>query len=169
MKKIIFYLSIILLFTACSNKNILVKKEFTNSSKKLSTLISKSSKHIDKQEAEEFSKNIILYSSFLAKSYEVNTHPLIHNTLINLNLKEKGLCYHYANDLLKYIKYKNFKSFKFKKIVSNRNDYFEHTALILTRDDISFENSIVLDAWRDAGNLYFSRVKNDKKYIWELK
>ncbi|NVJ53587.1 MAG: membrane lipoprotein lipid attachment site-containing protein [Campylobacteraceae bacterium] len=169
MKKIIFYLSIILLLTACSNKNNLVKNELDKNSKELANLIINSSRYIDKQEAKEFSKSIILYSSFLAKKYEVNTHPLIHNTLINLNLKEKGLCYHYANDLLKYINYKNFKSFNFKKIISKRNEYFEHTALILTRKDISFENSIVLDAWRNAGKLYFSKVKNDKQYKWELK
>ncbi|RXJ89057.1 hypothetical protein CRV01_10590 [Arcobacter sp. CECT 8983] len=169
MKNFIFYLSIVLFFAACSNKNALIKNEIKDNSKKLTNLIVNSSSYIDKQEAEEFSKSIILYSSFLAESYGVNTHPLIHNTLINLNLKEKGLCYHYANDLLKYINYKDFKSFKFKKIVSNRNNYFEHTALILTRKDISFRNSIVLDAWRNAGKLYFSKVKNDKQYKWELK
>lgn len=169
MKKVLFYLSIILLFAACSNKNSLIKEEFNKNAKELSNIIINSSASIDKQEAREFSKSIILYSSFLAKNYEVKTHPLIHNTLINLNLKEKGFCYHYANDLLKYIKHKDYKSFKFKKIVSKRNDYFEHTALILTRDDISFENSIVLDAWRDAGKLYFSKVNEDKDYIWEIK
>lgn len=169
MKKALLYIFITIFLTACSNKNNVTKNHLNNNSKKLYNLIIKSSEHIDKNEASDFSENIILYSSFLVKSYKVNTHPLIHNTLINLNLKQKGFCYHYANDLLKYISYKNYKSFKFKKIVSNRNNYFEHTAIILTREDISFENSIVLDAWRDAGKLYFSKIKDDKKYIWELK
>lgn len=169
MKKTLLYIFIIIFLTACANKNNVTKNNLNNNSKKLYNLIIKSSEYIDKNEASDFSKNIILHSAFLAKSYKVNTHPLIHNTLINLNLKHKGFCYHYANDLLKYINYKKYKSFKFKKIVSNRNNYFEHTAIILTRKDINFENSIVLDAWRDAGKLYFSKIKDDKKYEWELK
>lgn len=169
MKKAIFYITVILLFSACSNKILLSKEQINSSSKELANLIIQSSSKIDKKEAISFSRDITSYSIFLANKYEIYTHPLVHNTLVNLNLKQKGLCYHYANDLLKFIKYKAYKSFKFKKIVSKRNDYFEHSAIILTRGDISFKDSIVLDAWRDAGKLYFSKVKNDEKYKWELK
>ncbi len=158
----------IILFSACSTKNVsYIKTE--NKTNSLYKIVSISSKKIDKDEAKNFSKDVISYSRFLAHSYGVNTYALFHNTLINLGIKEKGLCYHYANDLLSFLKSKKYKSFEFKRIISNRNEYFEHSALILTRKDISFENSIVLDAWRDTGDLYFSKVKDDKNYEWELK
>lgn len=72
-----------------------------------------------------------------------------------MGLKEKGYCYHYANDLLKYLKTKDYKSFHLKKIVSQRGQYFEHTSIIITRDNIKLEDSIVLDAWRNSGILFF--------------
>ncbi|RXK14102.1 hypothetical protein CP965_01250 [Halarcobacter mediterraneus] len=158
----------IIFFSACSTKNISYIK-IENKTNSLYKTVTSTSKRIDKEEAKNFSKDIILYSKFLAHSYGVTTYALFHNTLINLGIKDKGLCYHYANDLLSFLKRKKYKSFEFKRIIANRNEYFEHSALILTRKDISFENSIVLDAWRNTGNLYFSKVKNDKNYEWELK
>lgn len=125
------------------------------------------SKEINKDEASLLSKEAISYSKELANKYEVTTPALFHNTLVNLNIKRRGYCYHYANDLHKYLKTKKFKSFKFIRAVSKRGEYFEHSSLVLTRDDISFENSLVLDAWRNTGDLYWSKIKNDKAYKWE--
>ena len=70
---------------------------------------------------------------------------------------------------MKYLKEKEFKSFYFIRAVANRGEYFEHSSLVLTRDDVEFEESILFDAWRDSGELFFSKVKNDIKYKWEKK
>lgn len=176
MKHIIFLIIIFFTFTACSTKqeikngSIIIEKEIYEEkvSKLFSKIISTSQK-INKQEAKEFSSKVIKYSKQLAFEYEVETPALFHNTLINLGLKERGLCYHYANDLLSFLESKKYKSFEFKKVISSRDKYFEHTALILTRDDIKFENAIIFDAWRDTGELFFSSIKEDKRYEWELK
>lgn len=164
------FLLIILIFTlsACVNK-IDTKINKKDDVFKLTSKILAISSKISSQEAKDFSKTILLSSKNLAHEYEVVKPAIFHNTLINLTIKKRGFCYHYANDLLKILKTKNFKTFEIKKIVANRGEYFEHTSLLLTRKDISFENSIVLDAWRNAGDLYFDYVKNDKRYVWELK
>lgn len=168
MKHLFFSLLTILLFNACAYKYN-IKEDTKTNREKLSSLISNSSVNIDKQESKRISKDLISYSLFLAKKYDVNTTALIHNTLVNLEIKEKGFCYHYANDLIKFINHKKYKSFIIKKIVAKRGEYFEHTALLLTRNDMKFKNSIVLDAWRYTGDLYFSKVIDDKSYIWEIK
>ena len=168
MKYIFLPFLIFLFFTACSSKqnlqlNTKIKED------KLYNLILTISSNIDKKEAFEVSKDLISQSTYLAKEYGVNTSALFHNTLINLELKSRGYCYHYALDLREFLKTKKYKSFKIKVIVSKRGEYFEHTALLLTRNDIKFEDSIVLDAWRNTGDLYFSKVKGDKSYIWEIR
>jgi len=172
MKHITVLIIIVFTFVACGTKQItknkILEQKESNVLKLYSKVISLSEK-IDKQEAKKFSQEVIFFSKKLAFEYEVQTPALMHNTLINLGLKQRGLCYHYANDLLDYLKSKNYKSIDFKKVIAKRGEYFEHTALILTRDDIKFENAIIFDAWRDSGELYFSRIKNDTRYKWELK
>lgn len=173
MKK--FHLCIFIIFSlyfaGCSvkyqNINLEKKVDFDKNMTMLSKKIESLSEKIDKEEAKRVSYEAIIYSKYLANKYEIVKPALFHNTLIHLDLKEKGYCYHYANDLLNYLKEKGFKSFYFIKVVSNKGEYFEHTSLVLTREDITFENSIVLDAWRNAGELFFSKVKNDKRYKWE--
>lgn len=173
MKHIFLVFSIILLFNACSIKNNNIKNQALSKQDKniqsLSFDVQSLSKEISKSEALKISYEAITYSKKLANKYKVTTTALFHNTLINLNIKKRGYCYHYANDLHRYLKTKKFKSFKFIRAVSKRGEYFEHSSLVLTRDDLSFEDSLILDAWRDTGDLFWSRVKDDNKYKWEKK
>jgi len=168
MKYILFPLLTLLFFNACSLKHDVNVQQRT-SSEKLYSLIVNSSSSINKNEAKKVTKDVLSQSLFLARKYEVTTPALFHNTLVNMGIKQKGLCYHYARDLRTFLNPKQYRSFKIKTIVANRAEYFEHTALLLTRDDISFEHSIVLDAWRNTGDLYFSKVVDDTRYVWELK
>ena len=162
----------IFLFTACSIKHNDIKPNSINLTakmQKLSILIQSLSKEIKKEEANSIAYESISYSKKLANDYNIIPPALFHNSLINMGLKEKGYCYHYANDLLKYLKTKKYKSFYLTKVVSQRGQYFEHTSIIITRDNIKFEDSIILDAWRNSGILFFSKVKNDERYDWEIK
>ncbi len=173
MKEVCLSIFIILIFNACAvnyqninlDKKIVINKEIINLSKQIANL----SVEIDKKEAKDASSNAIRYSKYLANKYKIIKPALFHNILINLKIKEEGYCYHYANDLMHYLQEKDFKSFYFIRAVANRGEYFEHSSVVLTRDDISFENSIILDAWRNSGELFFTKVKNDKKYKWEIK
>jgi len=173
MKQISILVLMIFIFTACANKNYpleTLNHQYLNEKiKKLSFQIQSLSKNIDKKEANDIAFEAVNYSKYLAKEYNVTTSALFHNFLININFKKRGLCYHYANDLLKYLSEKNYKSFRLEKVVAKPGEYFEHNSLIITRDDIEFRNSIVLDAWRDTGDLYFSKVKDDRSYTWQLK
>ncbi len=173
MKNLLILILSIFIFIGCStkNQNAQIKNfsSFKTKIEKLNLQVESLSNTIDKKEAQSFAYDAIKYSKQLAKEYKVITPALVHNTLINMNIKKRGLCYHYANDLLKYLKQKDFKSFKFIKVIANRGEYFEHTSIALTTKNIKFEDSIILDAWRDTGDLYFSKVKDDKRYKWEIK
>ena len=53
--------------------------------------------------------------------------------------------------------------------MAERKEYFEHNSILLTTSGVSFENSLVLDSWRNSGQLFWTQVKNDEEYTWELK
>ena len=160
-------------FSACSVKydNVnLDKKNYQDEEvKKLTKTILSISKKIDEKEAKELSYDAITYSKYLANEYELVSPPLFHNTLVNYNFKEKGLCHHFAKDLLAYLNRKKYKTIKLERIVAERKEYFEHNGIMLTAHGVKFENSLVLDAWRDSGKLYWIEVKNDNVYKWEPK
>ncbi len=173
MKHLYILFFIFLIFSGCSvkyeNRQLFNEKNFDENIKKLSFLVQSISKNINKEEANNFSYEVINYSKVLANKYKIIKPALFHNSLINMGFKQKGYCYDFTNDLKKYLNSKKYKSFKFIKAVANRGEYFEHNSLVLTREDTSFKNSIILDAWRNSGILYFSKVKDDKNYNWEVK
>lgn len=162
----------VLLFSACSIKHEINRTTINENQEeviRLANMIQELSEKIDKKESQNIASEAIFYSKKLANEYGVITTPLLHNTLINLNIKEKGYCYHYANDLMAHLKKKEYKNIKLFRVVASRGEYFEHGSLIMTSHDVKFEDSILLDAWRNSGKLFFSKVKDDKKYKWELR
>ena len=122
---------------------------------------------IDSKEANDLSKEAVWYSHSLASNYKVVSPPLWHNTLVNVGIRKKGLCYEWAGDLLRHLLSREYKSFRFYFIGSDIGNYFEHNALAVTFDGGDLNHSIVLDAWRNSGNLYFDKIENDKKYSWK--
>jgi len=122
---------------------------------------------INLSEAKILSKSMILFSSQLKKEYELVTPPLYHNFLVNIGVKKRGLCWHFAYDMLAHAKSLKLKSFDYYIGGANINDYWEeHNSLLVTCKGCKFSKGVILDPWRNSGILYFSKVKNDKKYSW---
>ncbi len=125
------------------------------------------SKNIDKIEAEDLAIFSISYSKKLANDYHITLSPLFQNFLINIGLRKKGYCYNYANDLLKALLKRGYKSFDFYRVIYKKGTMFEHNA-ILIRAKNSKVSGVILDGWRNAGKLYFSKIENDKEYKWKI-
>ena len=159
----IFFLLIFL--AGCSIKAPTPQENFKKI-EALTQMLLQTSKRVDRAEVEDFSKSSILYAQKLAHNYKVVSPPLWQNTLVNLGLKKRGLCYEWANDLWLYLKSKKYKSLKLHYIAANIGTYFEHNALSVSSKEQDVNDSILLDAWRNSGDLYFIEVKKDKKYKW---
>ncbi len=123
----------------------------------------------DKKEAYLLSKEAILHSRELAIKYSANTAPWFHNFLVNVGARDRGLCYEWATDLRAHLQNFGFKTFKFRSVVANRREYFEHNAIVVTTDENPLESAVLLDAWRNSGVLYWSSIKEDTKYRWEIR
>lgn len=113
MKEIFTLLIITLLFSSCSIKydknDFANENRLNNKMKELSNLLLESSNNIDSKEAKDFAYKAVNYSKTLANEYKVVAPALFHNSLVNMGLKTKGYCYHYANDLMSFLKNKIIK------------------------------------------------------------
>lgn len=167
--RLFFYIAICSLFSACSLTTL--PKQSTQKTEnqiyKLSKSVIDLNNRVDKQEAKDFSSKAILYSNRLRKKYDIVSPPLWHNTMVNLGIRKRGLCHEWSSDLLKYFFKQSYKSLQFYFIGSDIGSYFEHNALAVSAKGDSLDNSIVIDAWRDSGFLYFKEIKEDKSYVWK--
>ena len=111
---------------------------------------------------------MLSYSYQLKDDYKLVSPPLFHNFLVNIGTKKRGLCWHFAYDMLAHIKSLKLTSFDYYIGGANIDDYWEeHNSLVITCNGCKFSEGIVLDPWRNSGKLFFSKVKDDLKYNWK--
>jgi len=122
--------------------------------------------NIETSEARFVAREAVLYPKVLANRYQLMSPPLIHNVLVNYGKRPRGLCYQWTHDMGKQIN-KPMKSLQFFHGVAFRRNYWkEHSTLVVTAKGKGVPDGIILDPWRHSGNLFWSRVRDDKKYPW---
>ena len=122
---------------------------------------------ISNVDAQKLSKDIFMQTRRLTQLFKMESPAWYHNFLVNIGLKEKGLCYHWSDTLYAYFSKKKYSSFEFHLMVAHKGEYWrEHNALLVTAKNKKIEEGIVLDPWRNAGALYFSKLLDDTQYPW---
>lgn len=121
---------------------------------------------IDQDAAAQVAEAAIKYSSELADVYRITGSPRQHNLLVNLGIRQRGLCFHWADDLLHKMQSLKSEYFDFHSAVAHRNsDLREHSSVVITFKGAAFATGIVLDGWRYSGDLYWVDVNSDS-YAW---
>lgn len=121
---------------------------------------------IEQSEAQFVAREAVLYPKVLSNRYKLMSPPLYHNVLVNYGKRPRGLCYQWTHDMGKQIN-KPMKSLQFYHAVAFRRDYWrEHSTLVVTAKGKGVQDGIILDPWRNSGVLFWSHVKDDKKYPW---
>ncbi len=123
---------------------------------------------IDPAEARRAARIAIEYSRQLAQEYEVSSSPVMHNFLVNIGVKEKGLCVDWTNDLLVRLQQERFYSLKLHWGIANYQSAFrlEHSTVIISARGDSLDNGLVLDPWRYSGDLFWAATRADPSYQW---
>ena len=126
--------------------------------------------HIDPLEAANVAGSAVNYSLELAEEYKLTSQPVLHNVMVNYGLRPRGLCIHFAEDILRMLLAKNLRTFDVYWGVAYPTERFrlEHSSAVVTAKGQPFESGVLLDGWRNSGKLYFVRVPEDKRYKWEL-
>ncbi len=123
---------------------------------------------VDPAEATRAAQIAFSYSRQLAIDYNVTTSPIIHNALVNEGKKERGLCVDYAEDMQRRLNQEGFKTLQIHRAIALPKTLFniDHSTAIISRRGDDMYAGVVLDPWRDAGDLFWSRTREDTRYNW---
>jgi hypothetical protein len=123
---------------------------------------------VDKTEAMMVAETAVRESAVLAEEYQLVRPAVAHNLLVAMGMKDRGLCYHWTEDLMKRLQTLDLKSLRLYWGVAYRgSELREHNCVVVTAKGQSFFKGIVLDPWRNSGNLFWARVTKDS-YPWKL-
>lgn len=124
---------------------------------------------VDPQEAKTAAQAAFEHAQHLSVLYQVTDAPLIHNTKVNLGLRNRGLCWHWARDMESRLKQTDLKTLDLHMARSKPQSFrIGHSTLIISAKGDKHTDGIVLDPWRNGGKVFWRATKADKKYIWLL-
>jgi len=119
------------------------------------------------QESALLARAAVEQSRLLAREYRMTRPALLHNVLVNVGLKERGLCWHWTEDMLERLGRLPLDAYDLHWGTAHRGELLrEHNSVIVTAKGGAFETGIVLDPWRNSGALYWAPVGEDS-YPWE--
>jgi len=127
-------------------------------------LIGLSPRTVDPREAALMSETAHRTSRQCAKEYGVHGDPAIHNYLIHIGVKKKGICADYTHDIGAKLKELHFKTLVLHWGAAWAKESDENNALVITAKNQPFLDGIVLDGWRRSGRLFWCKVNDDAEY-----
>lgn len=124
---------------------------------------------VDPEEAARAARIAYSHTQVLAREYQITDSPLVHNTKVNMGLKPRGLCWHWAEDMEARLAEENFRTLSLHRAVANADNPFrlEHSTAIISARGGGYRDGIVLDPWRLGGVLHWALTREDTKYDWQ--
>lgn len=167
LRKIAFMSVLSALIAGCAGSGAVLEPVALDDIEELSRSISALGPNVDPNEAERAADIAYRYAHQLAGEYNVTDSPLIHNTKVNLNLRPRGLCYHWADDIEAGLAQEGFKTLDLHRAIANASSIrIEHSSVIISKKGGSMFDGIVLDGWRHGGALFWSPMQFDARYEW---
>lgn len=138
-------------------------------SKNLARAIRALAPDVDPGEAARAAQISYSHAHELAIAYDITDPPLVHNTKVNLGLKPRGLCWHWAEDMEKRLRAENFETLDIHRAIANADTplRIDHSTALIGARGQPMQSAIVLDPWRNGGRLFWSTVKDDRRYDWQ--
>jgi hypothetical protein len=155
----------LLLFQGCSVKVDNINNE-SMKQRQLAFDIMALGSRIDKKEANSIAKEALSHPRVLAKQYNLVTPASYHNMLIHLGYRTRGLCFHWSEDMMAHLKKQKYKTIDLRWGVANKGGEEEHNSVVVVAKGGAFESGIILDPWRNSGDLCWTRIGHDEKFKW---
>ena len=137
--------------------------------RELGDLIAELGPDVDPTEARRVAEAATMLPLELATDYRLTSPPITHNMLVNMGMRPRGLCTHFAEDMLRRLDAMQLDTLDLYWAVAypRRRFRLEHSSAVVTARGEPFESGVVLDAWRDSGELFFAPVAEDTRYAWQ--
>jgi len=119
---------------------------------------------VDPGEADLVSVTTHTASRSLAREYRVVWFSGFQNFLIHMGIRQRGYCGHYTRDIGERLKELRLKTLVLHWGAAFAGAERENNCLVVTARNQPFEEGIIMDAWRDAGKLFWSPLKKDTTY-----
>jgi hypothetical protein len=123
---------------------------------------------VDSGEAELVSVTAHTASRDLAREYRLVWCAAFQNLLINTGRRQRGYCGHYTRDIGERLKRLRLKTLVLHWGAAYANTSAENNCLVVTARNQPFEEGIIMDGWRLAGQLFWCPLKDDMAYrrVW---
>ena len=123
---------------------------------------------VDAEEARRAASVAYTHTRELAIAYQITDPPLVHNTKVNMGLKPRGLCWHWAEDMEDRLDAEGFKTLEMHRAIANHESdwLIDHSTAVIIPKGADWDDGIVLDPWRKGGVLTWVPVKQDDRYDW---
>ncbi len=123
---------------------------------------------VDAEEAARAARIVYDHTHRLAIEYQITDPPLVHNTKVNMGLRPRGLCWHWAEDIETRLAQENFQTLDLHRAIANHDKplRIEHSTTIVSRAGDGMFDGIVVDPWRLGGVLFWAPTREDAEYDW---
>ena len=124
---------------------------------------------VDPEEADRAARISFQHTRELAIAYQITDSPLVHNTKVNMGLRPRGLCWHWAEDMEMRLDSEEFETLEMHRAIASADNPFriDHSTAIISRKGDGFRDGLVLDPWRLGGELSFAPTLEDTDYDWQ--
>ena len=164
MSKFLLSACLVFFLLACSTTS----PSPSNTSNRLSILLQSLATDVSRTEADTLAHEIYQETEKLRKNFDPVSEPHVNNFLINVGLKEEGLCYQWSDALYLHFKKRTYSHFEFHLLVADKGEYFsEHNVLVVVAKGGKVMDGVIIDPWRKSGELYVLKVREDKQYSWK--
>jgi hypothetical protein len=151
----------IIAFSLCINA---VWARDEKSIKKLRDALVALAPDVDPGEAELLSETAHTASRSLAREYRVVWFSGFQNLLIHMGKRQRGYCGHYTRDIGERLKELRLKTLVLHWGAAYAGTPAENNGLVVTARNQPFEEGIVMDGWRNSGELFWCPLKEDIAY-----
>jgi hypothetical protein len=115
-------------------------------------------------DAQRVAREAVKVSGELAVGYRIVRPAGLHNCLVNTERRERGLCWHWMEDLYPRLRSLEVEKFEFVCAVRDPGRLFrEHHCVVAIPKGRGFNDGLVLDPWEKGGNLIAFPVNGAKR------
>lgn len=122
---------------------------------------------VDPEEATRAARIAYAWSAHLAREYGITDPPLVHNTKVNMGLRPRGLCWHWAEDMEKRLRAENFQTLEVQRAIATPELFgIDHSTALVSLPGGTIYQGMILDPWRNGGRLFWAPTVADARYNW---
>ena len=116
-------------------------------------------------EAEAAARVLLSETQRFRREFRIVRPPNVHNFLVNMGLRESGLCWQWTEALGQALRPLKLKTLDIHWAVAKPASGREHNVVVLCAAGRPFSSGVVLDSWRASGYLLWIPVGQDS-YHW---